>query len=117
VLAVIALTAFGQTMAVGAAEAHKQFEWNETVGCVVDFVKTPCRTVRYREYSIGNNLGFDGITNVEGIEAVDHQGLEAKVMNVVRRRFWLLPARTWIRALIKFPSTLMSANIGAARGS
>jgi hypothetical protein len=94
VLAAIALTMVGQTMGISAADAHEQLEWTSTVGCLVDFVKTPCRTVRFREYSFGSGLGFDGITSVEGIEAVDQQGSEAKVMKVVRRRFWLLPSAT-----------------------
>ena len=38
---------------------HKQLDWKGAGGCVVEFVHTPCRTVRYHEYSFGSSLGFD----------------------------------------------------------
>jgi hypothetical protein len=79
-----------QTGGLNLAEAHKQLEWTRT-RCVVDTAKTPCRTVRYREYSIGIGSGFDSASI---IEAFDRHGSEAKVITAVRRRFWLFPAWT-----------------------
>jgi hypothetical protein len=93
-LGVAATTGFAQMVAVSAVEEHKQLEWKGPQGCLVDFVKTPCHTVRYHEYSFGSSLGFDGITNAETIEAINHEGSEAKITTAVRRKFWLLPAWT-----------------------
>jgi hypothetical protein len=81
-------------IATGPAEEHKQLEWKAPQACLVAFAKTPCRTVRYHEYSFGSSFGFDGITNVETIEATNQDGSEAKIMTIVRRKFWLLPAWT-----------------------
>jgi hypothetical protein len=64
-------------IALTAAEDHRQSEWKGT--CAVDLAKPPCRTARYREYSFGSSFGFDGITNAESIEAVNHRGSEARM--------------------------------------
>jgi hypothetical protein len=90
VLALFAAGGFGQTVVLTDHGEHKPLEWKGG-GCVVNFGKTPCRTVRYREYSFGSSLGFDSITRTESIEAFDHDGSEVKIVAAARRRFWLLP--------------------------
>ncbi len=72
-------------------ESHNPLKWNGAGGCVVEFVQTPCRTVRYREYSFGRALGFDRISSIERIEAIDRAGSESNTMAGNRRRWWQLP--------------------------
>lgn len=54
----------------------------------MEFVHTPCRTVRYHEYSFGSGLGFDRISTSETIEATDHTGSESKTTAGKWRRWW-----------------------------
>jgi hypothetical protein len=83
---------FAQTGALKFTDTHKQLEWNRTA-CIVEGGKTPCRTVRYREYSFGVTSGFDSVSSASTIEAVDRQGSEVTIRTEVRRRLWLL--RAW----------------------
>ena len=73
-------------------DEHKKLNWSGAGGCVVDFVRTPCRTVRYHQYSFGSPFGFDRITSSETIEATDHDGSESKTTSGTRRPPWLFPA-------------------------
>jgi hypothetical protein len=73
---------------------QKAFHWNGAGGCVVDFVNTPCRTVRYHEFSYGSSLGFDRTTRAESVEAFDHTGSQAKTIARTWRRWWPLPLQT-----------------------
>ena len=68
------------------SEDHRQLEW-KAGGCVVEFVHTPCRTVRYHEYS----FGYDRIGTAETIEATDHSGSESKTTVGRWRPWWYLP--------------------------
>jgi hypothetical protein len=70
---------------------HRQLDWTAAGGCVVEFVHTPCRTVRYHEYSFGSGSGFDRISTSETIEATDHSGSASKTTVERWRRWWQLP--------------------------
>jgi hypothetical protein len=81
-------------------ETHKQLKWNGPGGCLVEFVNTPCRTVRSHEFSFGIGLGFDGIAKAESVEAVDWDGSESKTRTTSRRRYWLTENRDRITELV-----------------
>jgi hypothetical protein len=75
-------------------DEHKELHWKAADGCVVNFADTPCRTVRYHEYSFGRRLGFDGTTRSECIEAFDQTGSQARTIARTWRRWWPLPEQT-----------------------
>ena len=75
-------------------DEHKQLAWRSVGGCVVDFVNTPCRTVRYHEYSFGSSLGFDRTARSEAVEATDHTGSESKTRTSTWRGWWCLSQKT-----------------------
>jgi hypothetical protein len=85
---------FGQVLPSSNPQSHNQLDWKGPGGCVVDYVKTPCRTVRYHESFFGSSLGFEGVTTSECIEAVDHDGSESKTRITTQRRYWLFPQQT-----------------------
>jgi hypothetical protein len=75
--AALATSAYGQFRFV--PPAAKQLEWKQPGACVVDFVKTPCRTVRWHQTEI-ESLGWipddSGVSRLEGMDAVDKNGSE-----------------------------------------
>ncbi|HEY3739998.1 MAG TPA: hypothetical protein VGL53_09145 [Bryobacteraceae bacterium] len=82
------------------SQSHKQLNWTGAGGCVVDFVHTPCRTVRSHEFSFGRGLGFDGIRSVDTIEAFDKDGSTSRTYSIAEWPFWHLPAPTTKRTHI-----------------
>lgn len=82
------LSVTGQTL---GRDEHKQLDWRGAGGCVVEFVHTPCRTVRYHEHSFGSGLGFDRVSTSETIEATDHAGSESKTTAGKWRPWWQFP--------------------------
>jgi hypothetical protein len=75
-------------------EEHKQLDWSSRGGCVVDFVHTPCRTVRYHDYSFGSSLGFDRTSRSEAVEATDQTSSESNTRASTWHRWWFLPQQT-----------------------
>lgn len=75
-------------------DEHKQLDWRATGGCVVDFVNTPCRTVRYHQYSSGSSLGFDRTARSEAVEATDQNGSESNTRTSTWHSWWFLPQKT-----------------------
>jgi hypothetical protein len=71
-----------------------QLKWTGAGGCIVEFVNTPCRTVRYHEYLFGSDLGFDRTTTTECVEAFDHAGSSSKTRSSTWNRWWPLPQQT-----------------------
>jgi hypothetical protein len=67
------------------------YYWKGAGACVVESVHTPCRTVRYHEYSFGSGFGPEGVTRSEHVEAFDHDGSESKTWTAVRSRYWFSP--------------------------
>ena len=70
---------------------HKQLDWRSVGGCVVTFVNTPCRTVRYHDYSYGTNFGFYRTTEV--VEANEQSGSESYTRTSTLRPWWFWPER------------------------
>ena len=70
------------------------YKWKEAGACVVEFVHTPCRTVRSHEYSFGSGFGPECVTRSERVEAFDHDGSESKTWTAVRNRYWFSPRET-----------------------
>ena len=69
-------------------------EWKRANSCVVEFVKTPCRTVRYRIWSF-ENLAW-GIHDVasrtfELLWAVDLNGSTVETVTGSSRHHWIVP--------------------------
>jgi hypothetical protein len=91
VVSMLSGCALGQANPSSDPQLHERLDWRRPGSCVVDFVHTPCRTVRYHEYSFGSSLGFDGITNSESVEAVDHDGSESNTTKSTHSRFWFFP--------------------------
>jgi hypothetical protein len=91
IIAVLPVIAFGQSV---DPDEHRQLHWNGTGGCVVEFVNTPCRTVRYHQKSFGSGLGFDGRTKWETVEAFDHDGSSSMTEIRTWRRWRLSPQHT-----------------------
>src|ERR1035438_4550122 len=84
-------TTLGQPL---GRDGHTNLRWRGAGDCVVEFASTPCRTVRYHEYSFGRNLGFDRTTRSESVEAFDHAGDQSKTVARTSRRWWPLPQQT-----------------------
>ena len=84
-------TTLGQPL---GRDGHTNLSWRGAGDCVVEFASTPCRTVRYHEYSFERNLGFDRTTRSESVEAFDHAGDQSKTVARTSRRWWPLPQQT-----------------------
>jgi len=78
----------------------KQLDWKGPGGCVVDFVRTPCRTVRYHEHSFGRGLGFGKKTSSRWVVAFDHDGSESQTRASVWHRWFFFPVRARITELV-----------------
>ena len=68
--------------------------WTGAGGCVVALASTPCRTVRYHEYSFGSDILFGRAGRSETIEAVDQSGSASKTIASTWSRWWPLPPTT-----------------------
>jgi hypothetical protein len=91
VLAFLA-TSFGQPLRTQNHFEHRPLRWKQAGACVVDRANTPCRTVRYREFSFGPSLG-SGISKSESVEAVDRSGSESRTTTSTWRPYWLFPQK------------------------
>ena len=116
VAAVLSGVGIGQVVQSGDPQSHKQLDWKRPGGCVVEYVKTPCRTVRYHTFSFGSGLGFEGITRSEWIEAVDHDGSESTTVIAARRRYWFFPPKTERKAELVLRKENRTVYIDHARG-
>lgn len=98
----VATTAFA-SLIVGqdlSPVSYKQLNWTGPGGCVVDIVHTPCRTIRSHEYSVGWDLGFDGIMSVDTIDAFDKDGSTSSTDSIAKWAFWQLPKTPTKRTII-----------------
>jgi hypothetical protein len=89
VAAVLTGAGFGQ--APVSSDAPRALVWKGPGGCLVNFVNTPCRTVRYR----WSSFEWSGASTAsQYIEAFDRDGSQSTTIIATHRTAWLFPGQT-----------------------
>src|SRR5579864_9066365 len=79
-------------------EEHRNLEWNEPGSCVVEFARTPFRTIHWHEVALENRswgLHDVNVTRWDGADAVDRNGSESHTVSRTLQKYWFWPAESY----------------------